>query len=1052
MELQEQAATAAGKSALGPVSEALLRELREYTRKHGVVLWLDGANHFGGFVDALPRCEGLGFAVRAFRGSYLELMLALDGVAGGAAKVPLLVHLPGLDEESVKLTPIYELYAAGTRFRKALPTLITEAAAGLVKPERIAPVASTASLAEADAWLSRALQNVDDDGRELRTQLDALGPKGVMDDLLGGGFLTPRLVEPEVRAAIRERMETWLGVGDAWLDVVIGDGARDAAARGEAISAREHAERLAFAVGSFALALEYVDDLRRAPVQELLRPLAALPAPLRTAGRELTQHLRKRHDAFYERTANETQALLPEEVEEAKADDLGDVDTFRFEEEVLLRAALEALRTSDFERAATWAELRLGSAAGTSHGSSRPTSTRARQVEAKRRSSTYWLRKSPERRSAWQLVLDAARVGLAVQAAGELGRSKVSTLEEALVAYRTRGAAVDQAHRHLEQNRVALLFPLLPEYEALRAQLDRVRVVWRGFADAWATDFNRLCEAEGFLPPPPLQQRTLFDDVVRPLTKDGLTAYFVVDGLRYEMGEELFRMLDGAVKATSVRLDARFAELPTVTEVGMNVLAPVATGGKLMPSLSSEDRGKFAGFSTGELVVGTPDTRRRAMHERVGGGTCPSFDLDQVVGKDSASLKRSIAQAKLVVVHAIEIDKAGESGIGPSVYASSLGKLKAAWRLLHDAGVRRFVITADHGFLLHDGVAIEDGGTMSVQAQGRKIDPQRRYVITSAATDHEGEVRVPLVSLGYEGTTAHVRFPRTTAVFDRGERSKTNYVHGGNSLQERVIPVITIVHRAAAGGSTLRYAISGSRGAPLAGLQCLHAKIEVVAQQSLEFEGAAELELALRADVAEVQAELVDVRGGGRRTDAGTVLAKVGQELELFFRLTTSQPTSPPIERARVELVHPSRMADVDPVVVAEYFDVLTLVKPPKKSVDPADPAKKSAADPADPAKKSAADPADPAKKSKEEDEAAPKPVSVPPPSAWLHALPEELRPVFEHLAQHGAITEEELTHKLGSSRAVRRFALQFESYAQRLPFGTRIDFVGNLKRYVKVS
>jgi hypothetical protein len=1022
MELQEQAATGAAKSALGPVSEALLRELREYTRKHGVVLWLDGANHFGGFVDALPRRDGLGFAVRAFRGSYLELMLALDGVAGGAAKVPLLVHLPGLDEESVKLTPIYELYAAGTRFRKALPTLITEAAAGLVKPERITAVANAMSLAEADAWLTRALQSVDDDGRELRSQLDALGPKGVMDDLLGGGFLTPRLVEPEVRAAIRERMETWLGVGAAWLDGVVGERAREVAddaggGNTHDRSAREHAERLAFAVGSFALALEYVDDLRRAPVQDLLRPLAALPAPLRTAGRELTQHLRKRHDAFYERTANETQTLLLEEIAAAKAEDLGVVDTFRFEEEVLLRAALEALTVEDFERAAAWAELRLGSAARTPRDPSRTTSARARQVEAKRRSSTYWLRKSPERRSAWQLVLDAARLGLAVQAAGALGHAKLSTLEEALAAYRTRGAAVDQAHRHLEQSRVALLFPLLPEYEALRAQLDHVRVVWRRFADAWATDFNRLCQAEGFLPPPALQQRMLFDDVVRPLTKDGVTAYFVVDGLRYEMGEELFRMLDGAVKATSVRLDARFAELPTVTEVGMNVLAPVAIAGKLKPSLSSEDRGKFGGFSTGELVVGTPDTRRRTMHERVGGGTCPWLELDEVVSKDGASLKRSIAQAKLVVVHAIEIDKAGESGIGPSVYASSLGKLKAAWRLLHDAGVRRFVITADHGFLLHDGIAIEDGGTMVVQAQGRKIDPQRRHVITSAATDHEGEVRVPLASLGYEGTAAHVRFPLTTAVFDRGERSKANYVHGGNSLQERVIPVITIVHRAAAGGSTLRYAISGRRGGPLAGLQCVHAKVEVVAQQSLEFEGAAELELALRADATEVQAELVDVRGGGRRTDAGTVLAKVGEELELFFRLTTSQPTSPPIERARVELVHPSRMADVDSVMVAEYFDVLTLVKPPKK------------------------------------DEGASKPASVPPPaSAWLSALPEELRAVFEHLAQHGAITEEELTHKLGSARAVRRFALQFESYAQRLPFGTRIDFVGNLKRYVKVS
>jgi hypothetical protein len=36
-------------------------------------------------------------------------------------------------------------------------------------------------------------------------------------------------------------------------------------------------------------------------------------------------------------------------------------------------------------------------------------------------------------------------------------------------------------------------------------------------------------------------------------------------------------------------------------------------------------------------------------------------------------------------------------------------------------------------------------------------------------------------------------------------------VHGGNSLQERVIPVLTVVHRAAAGGTTLEYRVSATQ-------------------------------------------------------------------------------------------------------------------------------------------------------------------------------------------------------------------------------------------------
>src|SRR5690606_1679054 len=96
-------------------------------------------------------------------------------------------------------------------------------------------------------------------------------------------------------------------------------------------------------------------------------------------------------------------------------------------------------------------------------------------------------------------------------------------------AYVERGAAVDQAHRHLEQRRLALLYPQLPQFETLRARLDAMRGLWRAWADTWARDFNALCRSQGFLPEPGRQQRNLFDEVVRPMTQEaGPTALFVV--------------------------------------------------------------------------------------------------------------------------------------------------------------------------------------------------------------------------------------------------------------------------------------------------------------------------------------------------------------------------------------------------------------------------------------------------------------------------------------------------------------------------------------------
>jgi hypothetical protein len=71
--------------------------------------------------------------------------------------------------------------------------------------------------------------------------------------------------------------------------------------------------------------------------------------------------------------------------------------------------------------------------------------------------------------------------------------------------------------------------------------------------------------------------------------------------------------------------------------------------------------------------------------------------------------------------------------------------------------------------------------------------------------------------------------------------------------------------------------------------------------------------------------------------------------------------------------------------------------------------------------------------------------------AGWLEQLPESgVRQVFEHLVAHGTVTENEAAAMLGGPRGLRRFALQFETYAQKAPFGVRIDVVAGMKRYVR--
>lgn len=951
---------------MGPVSEFLEAELRSTVLRQGVVFWLDTDGHYSEFVDQLRKAREVGalpYLVQGYRGSHLSLMLALEGVAAGVDPVPLLVHLPGFNEESVRETPCLELYAAGKRFRKGLPTLVSEAAAGRVPPDEIAAIQAQPGLTleKADVWLAGLVN----DGRtEVATELRTLSPTALINDLLDGGWVGGRLHHAGVVEALWQLLSVQTGLPAAW---------RTRTLPTSSLGRND----VAHVMASWALAVEYVDDLRRAPVSTHLSGIPGLPRAVIDACRGVASHLRERHAAFYVRTADETEVLLDDEVRAARAEDLGRIDTFRFEEDKVFQAALVALEGSKWDVAAEWSTRRVESGA-----------------------AAFWLRDQPVRMSAWQWIGKAARLGQAVMRAGArlgVAPGSLGGLEEAVEAYVQRGAAVDRAHRELEQGRVALLSSALPEYAQLRGCLDATRRVWRDWADGWARDFNAVCRGGGFLPPAGMQQRTLFDEVVRPLVQEtGTTAYFVVDALRYEMVEDLASEMGGET-STVATLKARLAELPTVTEVGMNALAPVTQGGKLVPVRSSDGSG-FVGFQSGEFRVSDPETRRRAMQDRVGGSTCPWLTLEEVVNRESGSLRRSVAQARLVVVHSRELDIAGENRMGPAMFGQVLSQLRTAWRLLREAGVRRFVFTSDHGFLLLDDLA------GSVQRHGRRVDPKRRHVFASVAADHDGEVRVALSELGYEGVSGYLQFPETTAVFDRGGGSP-GFVHGGNSLQERVIPVLTVVHRSPVGGTTVRHTIDGESLKEDAGLHCLRLHVRALDQAALDFGGSSEVELALRVrEVPGVQVDICQTRGAVRFRD-GRLVASVGGEGVVFFQVFGVTDA-----RVQIEVYHPGATSEVTPWRTEWRYPV-TPRQGTAKGTAPAEAVG----------------------------------------TGWLATLEDPgVRQVFEHLEAHGTVTEEQVTAILGTPRAARVFALHFEKHAAKAPFAVRIGEVGGVKRYMR--
>jgi hypothetical protein len=938
-------------SDVGAVSQALEHEVLGELRRQGIVVWLDKDASYTPFADGLAARHARGefpFPVVGFRGSFLELLFKLEPYGSGLDRQPLLIHMPGFNEESVRKTPVLEVYEAGVRYRKGLDTLIREAATARVAPAEVEKfVATQPTLEAADAWLSSA---VTQSTFGLAAVLDQFGPKILAEALANPASIVPRVTAPEEIATLQNYIHKLTGMDEAW------------EAQYPDRPTAKPLDRVLHGLGGWALSVEYVHDLQRPSPRAELARLRSLSAPLVKACRDMAGQLRRDSPDAYARVADEAEGLHVAELRAMAPEDLGQIDTFREEENRILTGAVEALRVGEWAKARAWCDARQGD-------------------------KSFWLQRDQLRRWAWMLVGEAADFGDTL-ARHPRPFSGARSLDDAAERYAATAFEVDRAHRRFEQRRLALLESRLPHYGALREVATELRRSHRAWADQLARDFAGLCKEYGFLPSSELRQRNVYEQVVHPLTlANEKVAVFLIDAFRYEMATELVEELDGS--GTSVSLKPRLAELPTITSVGMNVLAPVAQNERLSVA------GIFQGFKTGEATVRTPEQRAGAMGRRSAGKPALLLKLAEVCEASTPDLTRKVKAHQLVVVHSKEIDDAGEANIGIPTFESTLRQIKAAWHHLQLAGVKNCVFTADHGFLLQDE-------TTEVRPFGTKRDPSRRHVLDDHARAESGMVNVPVSSLLYDGLPGYLLLRDDTAVFATGNPG-ASFVHGGNSPQERVIPVLTVTRKRAEAAGLLEYVTDVEVLPAALGLHHVHVRVRD-SKTTLGFVGARQIDLAIR--VPEREAVRVIVREPVTQ-GAGRLQVLVGDAwTEVFFGLE-----GPNDERVRIEIHHPDKIENVRSAVPDAWYAVsgTSTLKTPSLAPPPAAPV------------------------------------------GWADTIADEgIRRVFLHIEKHGRVTETEVTGMLGSPRAFRRFSLEFEDHLAKLPFRVSIESGDGGKRYVR--
>jgi hypothetical protein len=384
----------------------------------------------------------------------------------------------------------------------------------------------------------------------------------------------------------------------------------------------------------------------------------------------------------------------------------------------------------------------------------------------------------------WDLLLAVAQLRRLISEWKSPGRS----VAEQLQCYADTDWQIDRADRRLELALLGL---------TTRQHLEKVVRASRQEYDRWLDQYLRLttttAEVEGLATGVLLLQGQIHSEVVAPRAKQGVVGYFMVDALRYELGQDLAGALRRQFEGGEVEIIPAIGLLPSITPVGMANLCPGAEHG-LELALDNSDR--LVVRIDGQEVM---KPQQRVSRLQAAHGHVAHFRLDDIHRFSENEIAERVAGANLVLVRSQEIDEQGETGklnVGLNAFEATVRDLSRAVARLAHHGVTQFVISADHGFL---ALTREVGAHMIIPKPGGRGEVHRRAFIGKGGAASEALLRLPLDRIGLPGDL-DVVIPRGLALIAAG--GARGFFHGGLSPQEVVVPVVT-VRIPPAGGTTV---------------------------------------------------------------------------------------------------------------------------------------------------------------------------------------------------------------------------------------------------------
>lgn len=273
-------------------------------------------------------------------------------------------------------------------------------------------------------------------------------------------------------------------------------------------------------------------------------------------------------------------------------------------------------------------------------------------------------------------------------------------------------------------------------------------------------------------------QREFYNKYVTSMVAGGDRVFVIVsDALRYEVGAEIADRLNEEV-INSTTIHATLSSVPSITKLGMAALLP-------HQHIEMKDDGRVFVDSVDSSGL---DNRNKILQKKL--GTSIAVDY-QRLPKNKIDFIETLKGYKLIYIYHDTIDATADKGATEyNTFDVAQKAIDEIMDLIHKItdwlGGINVVVTADHGFI-YQRSKLDESDKIDKEAM-TVLEKGRRYMISKEDMVIDNLVKVDMSYL-LKDNGAYTYLPKAHIRFKvQGEGA--NYVHGGASLQELMVPVV----------------------------------------------------------------------------------------------------------------------------------------------------------------------------------------------------------------------------------------------------------------------